>query len=117
MNIGTITPAFIVLIIIISLWELAWKGVALWHAARSNQIRWYIAIIIFNTIGILPIVYLMFFKPNTTCVCTTRPTHVQRDIVSKLGTEQKTNVNVVENLAPVRKGRVQKRKTVKKTKK
>jgi len=52
----------IALIIAAVLWELIWKGFGLWYAARKRQSRWFVAILIFNTIGILPIVYLIWFK-------------------------------------------------------
>ena len=44
------------------IWELIWKGIALWKTARSKQVTWYIAILVFNTVGLLPIIYLLFFK-------------------------------------------------------
>jgi hypothetical protein len=43
-------------------WSLVWKGIALWHAARSNQLGWYIALVFINTLGVLEIIYLVFFK-------------------------------------------------------
>jgi hypothetical protein len=45
---------------IIILWSLAWKGVALWKAARNNEKYWYIALLIINTVGLLEIVYIFF---------------------------------------------------------
>jgi hypothetical protein len=49
---------FIVLII----WSIIWKGIALWRCGRNNQLPWFVVILIFNTAGILPIVYLAFFQ-------------------------------------------------------
>ena len=46
---------------IMILWSLAWKGVALWKAARNNDKYWYIALLVINTVGILEIVYIFFF--------------------------------------------------------
>lgn len=43
-------------------WSIIWKGIALWHSARNKQLIWYIAILIVNTLGILEIIYLSFFK-------------------------------------------------------
>jgi methionyl-tRNA synthetase len=45
-------------------WSLIWKGIALWHSARNNQTVWYVAMLILNTVGILEIVYLLFFRPK-----------------------------------------------------
>ncbi len=42
-------------------WSIAWKGVALWNAAKHSQKNWFIAILVINTIGILEIVYLFRF--------------------------------------------------------
>ena len=54
------TAVFVILII----WSLAWKGIALWKCGRQNQLVWFIFILIFNTVGILPIVYLLFFQKS-----------------------------------------------------
>jgi hypothetical protein len=43
-------------------WDAVWKSVALWKSGRNNQLKWFIAILLLNTIGILPIVYLRFFQ-------------------------------------------------------
>ncbi len=53
---------FVLFVIIISLWELIWKGIALWKCGRNNQLVWFIAILVLNTAGILPIIYLLFFR-------------------------------------------------------
>ena len=49
-------------LILLAIWEAIWKGLALWKAARQEQIKWFVAIFILNTVGILPIIYLQFFK-------------------------------------------------------
>lgn len=43
-------------------WSVFWKALALWHAARSNQLVWYIILIFVNTAGLLEIIYLLFFR-------------------------------------------------------
>jgi len=50
------------ILIIIGIWDLTWKGLALWKASQNKQRNWFVAILIINTIGILPIVYLKFFQ-------------------------------------------------------
>lgn len=52
------------IIIILSLWETVWKIIAMWHSARNNDMAWFISIAIINTIGILPIVYLLTHKED-----------------------------------------------------
>lgn len=50
------------ILIILGIWELVWKGLALWKAGQKKQRNWFIVILIFNTVGILPIIYLKFFQ-------------------------------------------------------
>lgn len=49
------------LLILIVTWSTVWKAIAVWHAARNNQLGWFIALFIINTIGFLEIIYLAFF--------------------------------------------------------
>jgi len=44
------------------LWTLPWKGVALWKAARNSHKRWFIFLLLVNTLAILEIVYIFFFS-------------------------------------------------------
>lgn len=53
------TSAQIILIIFLVIWELLWKGIALWEAAHRNQRNWFIAILIISSAGALPIFYLL----------------------------------------------------------
>ena len=46
-------------------WTLIWKGIALWHSARNKQKGWFIVLLIVNTVGILEIIYLIFFKKGS----------------------------------------------------
>jgi len=45
-----------------ALWELVWKALAMWKAARNKQLAWFIVILVVNTLGILSIVYILFFQ-------------------------------------------------------
>ena len=49
---------------ILAVWDLIWKSLALWSSARNGQKSWFIAILIINSLGILPIIYLIWFKPK-----------------------------------------------------
>jgi len=53
---------WIVVILVLVLWELAWKGVALWRAANDRNVAWYVALLVLNSVGILPIIYLLKHK-------------------------------------------------------
>lgn len=46
-------------------WSFIWKGIALWHSARNKQLAWYIVLLLVNTVGILEIIYIIFFKKRT----------------------------------------------------
>lgn len=50
------------IIILLIIWDAIWKLIALWKAARNNQIGWFICIAIINTLGILPIIYILIHK-------------------------------------------------------
>lgn len=54
----------IALLLVISIWSLIWKGIALWYSAQRKQKKWYIAILIINSLGILPILYLLIHNTN-----------------------------------------------------
>lgn len=55
---------FVAGLIVVSIWSLVWKGFGLWYSARSEQKGWYIAMLILNTAGLLPIIYLIWFRPK-----------------------------------------------------
>lgn len=52
-------------LILAMLWTLPWKAYALWTSAKMGHKRWFIALIIFNTFGILEIFYV-FYKAKKT---------------------------------------------------
>ena len=52
------------LLILVMLWTIVIKGFALWHAARGEQKVWFIALLIVNTLGILEVIYLIWFRPS-----------------------------------------------------
>lgn len=50
-----------VLFAILAIWEIVWKGLGVWRAAKNNQKYWFAAILLINSVGILPILYLYVF--------------------------------------------------------
>ncbi|MDZ4229643.1 MAG: DUF5652 family protein [Candidatus Veblenbacteria bacterium] len=48
--------------LIIIIWTLPWKGMALWRAARKGQKAWFVVLLIVNTLAILEILYLFVFS-------------------------------------------------------
>jgi hypothetical protein len=61
-EIYSILPWFIPLILIVAIWDSVWKLIAMWKAGRNNHLAWFICIFIFNTLGILPIIYILINK-------------------------------------------------------
>ena len=43
-------------------WLMPWKGVALWKAARNSHKKWFVALLILNTMAILEILYIFFYS-------------------------------------------------------
>lgn len=69
MNIPQLPETFVWLmpiIIILMIWETVWKLIALWKAGRNNHLAWFICIALINTIGILPIVYILIHRDKPT---------------------------------------------------
>jgi len=51
-----------IVFVLVLIWSIIWKGMALWHSARRQQIGWFIVFLLVNTIGILEIMYLFYIK-------------------------------------------------------
>lgn len=49
-----------VLSLLIILWSLTWKAVALWKAARIGHKSWFAVLLIVNLVGIPEMIYLFF---------------------------------------------------------
>ena len=56
------TTLFVVLIVIAAIWSSVWKGIALWRAGGNKHLVWFIVLFIFNTLGILEIIYIFGFS-------------------------------------------------------
>lgn len=52
----------IVLIAVLALWDIIWRAIALWKSARNNHLAWFICLLIFSTVGILPIIYILITR-------------------------------------------------------
>ena len=48
------------ILVFLALWDGAWKCVGMWKSARNKQLAWFVCLAIFNTVGILPIIYILF---------------------------------------------------------
>jgi len=60
----------LMIFIVLTIWEMVWKGIALWKAGKNNHLTWFVFIFIFNTIGILPMLYIFVFSKKKKPVST-----------------------------------------------
>lgn len=56
----------LVVIVLLAIWDGVWKVIAMWKSARNAQLAWYVCLAIFNTVGILPILYILVFQKTGT---------------------------------------------------
>lgn len=59
---GVSVNVAIAIVVIISVWSLVWKGLALWKSARKTHLVWFIVLLVVNTVGILEILYIYIFS-------------------------------------------------------
>jgi hypothetical protein len=57
-----ITPELILWLVPLVIWDAVWKAIGLWKSAKNNHLVWFIFIFIVNSLGILPIIYILFFQ-------------------------------------------------------
>ena len=53
------------LLLILLILDILLRALALWKSARADQLGWFVALMVLNTMGILPIIYLLFFTRKT----------------------------------------------------
>ena len=54
-------PVQVLFFLPLLVWSFAWKGLALWRAAKRGEVYWFVALLVVNTVGILDILYLYVF--------------------------------------------------------
>ena len=59
---GPLLVLFVTVIVLLAIWDGVWRTIAMWKSARHNQLAWFICLAIFNTAGILPILYILCFQ-------------------------------------------------------
>lgn len=52
-------------LIVLLIWTLVWKGLALWKASKNNHLPVFIVLLILNTAGIGEIIYLGYMYYRT----------------------------------------------------
>jgi hypothetical protein len=51
-----------VILLVITLWSVVWKMLALYRAGSYGQKGWFVALFFINTVGILEILYMTIFS-------------------------------------------------------
>lgn len=54
-----LSTAWTIVLAVAVVWELIWKGVAMWRAAKLEQPVWFMLMLVISSVGILPIIYLL----------------------------------------------------------
>ncbi len=57
-----ISVELLIALILIGIWDGIWKLIAMWKSAKKKSVAWFIILAIFNTAGILPILYIYLFS-------------------------------------------------------
>ena len=66
-SVGPFWRFFLPMIVLL---DVVLRGFALWRAARAKQPWWFIALLVINSMGILPAVYLFVInKSQDSCQC------------------------------------------------
>jgi hypothetical protein len=55
---GEIGTEVLIILTLLMLWTLPWKGWAMWRAVMRGEKGWFIAFLILNTFAILELIYL-----------------------------------------------------------
>jgi hypothetical protein len=50
------------ILIATQLWELPWKSIALWKAARNKHTGWFVALMLVHLAGLIDILYIFYFS-------------------------------------------------------
>jgi len=58
---GVSVAVMTAILIITAFWTIIWKGLGLWRAARNNNKWWFLAFLVINDLGLLEIIYLLWF--------------------------------------------------------
>jgi hypothetical protein len=56
------SPFWGTLLVVVAIWTVVWKGVALYTAGKNQQKAWFIFLLLLNDLGILSMVYLKWFQ-------------------------------------------------------
>ena len=92
--------------IVIAIWDMVWRGIAMWKSAKNDQRNWFLAVFIFETFGLLPLFYLYFAQKKK------RDDIVEPEPMSLL--EKLEPLSEMKEFTPVKKVAAVKKRAVKK---
>ena len=49
-------------VLVVTIWALFWDGLGLWYSARNREKTWFLLMLVFKTVGVLPIIYVFLFS-------------------------------------------------------
>ena len=61
MQLSPIPPGLLLWLIPVLIVDVILRGFALWGAARRKQLWWFIALMVVNSLGVLPLLYLVMY--------------------------------------------------------
>ena len=108
--------------IVIAIWDMVWRGIAMWKSAKNDQKNWFLAVFSFETFGLLPLFYLYFAqKKKRLDIVEPEPMSLLEKLEPLSEIKEFTPVKKVEAVkktvkkkAPVKKAPAKKKATVKK---
>lgn len=65
---GISAETLVVLLVVITIWDLAWRCAGVWKSTKENKPIWSIVFVLFQTMGILPILYIFVFSKMKCCL-------------------------------------------------
>ena len=60
-----LSTTWTVVLAVAVLWDLAWKGAALWRAAHRERPGCFVVLLVVNSAGLLPLFYLLSYHQPT----------------------------------------------------
>lgn len=61
------------ILIAVLFWVIVIKGIALWKSARNSHKGWFIALLLVNSLGLLELVYILWFSKTKTELAEAEP--------------------------------------------
>ena len=73
------------LLALVQVWDLIWKSLALWKAARNKDVFWFVLLLLINSAGLLPAFYLFYMGKNSH----KKIIHIKMPSIPKVGGDKK----------------------------